>query len=254
MAAFRLFLKLATRNRGLKKRIGSAGTFNLDYAFASATYDDWGSGHNSGFQKTLDLCRGKSTVFDIGAHIGLYALPISRVLEAKGTIYAFEPAKKNLLLLNNHVRYNHIRNIVVVPYLVGDHSTDAASFYESGAASGTNSILPNIDVATYRQVSRPQISIDDFCAQNRVAPEVMKIDVEGAEMRVIDGALEVMERVRPVIVLSVHPGRIRALGDSVDDLMRMIVDAGYTASDTGGRPAIPCDRLHDLVLEPILSA
>ena len=128
---FRNALKLATGNKGLKKQIGVAGKFRLDYAFAFASYDQWGDKHNDGFQAALRICGGKTTVFDIGAHIGLYALPISRVMDSEGTLYAFEPARENLACLEKHIKYNGINNIQVVPYLVGDETREDVDFYES---------------------------------------------------------------------------------------------------------------------------
>ena len=80
--------------------------FKLDYTFGLHKYEAFGDKHNAGFKHWLECCRGKSVVFDIGAHIGLYALPASQVVGSDGKVYAFEPSSANCRYLKKHIDYN----------------------------------------------------------------------------------------------------------------------------------------------------
>ena len=66
-------------------------------------------------------------MLDIGAHIGITALPISSVLAPGGRVHAFEASTTNLKMLRFHIRKNSVANIDVVPRLVGDEIVKVAN-------------------------------------------------------------------------------------------------------------------------------
>ena len=53
--------------------------------FSFCNYEDWGRGHNNGFSRLVALAEGKKVVCDVGAHIGLCCMPISKALAQDGT-------------------------------------------------------------------------------------------------------------------------------------------------------------------------
>lgn len=223
------------RNVGLLSptphRIGSYGPFMLDGEFAFSDFEHWGRGHNRGFQSCIEACRGKRCVFDVGAHIGLVALPMSRVVADGGTVYAFEPAAANLTHLHGHLQLNGITNITVVETLVGRDEKPAVPFFESPLASGQNSAVRKHRPDRYIEAQRPQTTLDAFCRVNGLAPEIIKIDVEGSEIAVLEGARELLARHAPTIFLSVHPAELAALGQSDTELAKLIDDLGYQCRD-----------------------
>lgn len=223
-----------TRN-GVKVSIGGAGIYRLDHNFTFSRYDEFGDKHNSGFKNWIDCCKGKAAVFDIGAHIGLYALPASSVVAPGGTVYAFEPAEANRMYLGRHLRYNNIRNVEILPYLAGETSKDGQIFFESRRSDPMNSVNPKKKRNVYRQVLRRQISLDDFSAQYGIGPEVIKIDVEGAEYGVLAGAAGIIDKYKPVIFLSVHPDQLMLFESSAERLMDMVKGLNYTARDYSGK-------------------
>lgn len=85
---------------GVTKDIGKAGKFRLSSYFVFSDFKNWGKGRNNVFTKLLGLARGRNVVLDIGAHIGLCSMPISRVLGQGGICYAFEPSEANLRYLH----------------------------------------------------------------------------------------------------------------------------------------------------------
>lgn len=236
-------------NKGIAKKIGSKKVI-LDCYFAFSDYESFGDGHNNGFNKLLEISQDKRVVLDVGAHIGLCAIPLSSAIAAGGKVYAFEPSAANLRFLKRNIAYNDIDNIEVSPYLVGSESNDAVAFHESRVASAMNSVVAYKTEKLYKVVGKKQISLDDFCSQNNIIPEVIKIDVEGAEIDVLNGAKKILKRFKPAIMLSVHPRHLSMMGCSVNELVALIKNLGYQISDMDGKPTEQL-KLAEYILEPL---
>jgi FkbM family methyltransferase len=191
-SCFRFALRLLTRNKGVKIHVGKRIYLRLDYRFYFNKYENWGANHNDGYNSLLDLCQPGNIVFDVGAHIGLCALSASQLVQNSGKVIAFEPSQTNFTYLKNHIRYNDIQNTQIYPYLVGETSNDHIAFYESTEPTGMNAMIQYKDLPNATWVNRCQISIDDFCAQHSMIPDIIKIDVEGAEIGVIKGAQKLL--------------------------------------------------------------
>jgi FkbM family methyltransferase len=216
------------------QQIGPYGPFQLDSRFAFSDFEAWGSGHNNGFLALVEACRGKNCVLDIGGHIGLVTLPVSSVLAPSGTVYTFEPAEANLDFLRFHVRKNDANNAEIVDSLIGD-TEGLTQFFEQSGATGQNSLVVKKNAELYQKVQRRQTTLDRFCADHDIAPEVIKIDVEGAELAVLRGARETLRRSKPVIFLSVHPTELGLLGESIDALRLEIETSGYICREIDGK-------------------
>jgi len=227
--------------RGIPVSIGGTGQFRLHprLVFGAYDYEQWGTAHNSGFQQWMRACMGKRTVFDIGAHIGLYALPASRVLASGGIVHAFEPADINYEYLQYHVKKNAITNIVIHRSLVGSEGREAVAFFENVSVDGTNSVVaPALrgkkGAGSFRELVRTQIRLDDYIEEDRYVPEVIKIDVEGAEYGVLLGAQQMLRRARPLIFLSVHPAHLQQLNITTQRLKEFIDSLGYDVFTSDG--------------------
>ncbi|MEW6593815.1 MAG: FkbM family methyltransferase [Thermodesulfobacteriota bacterium] len=231
--------------------IGPYGPFRLDARFAFSDFAHWGEGHNDGFRDCVGACRGKRCVIDIGAHIGLVTLAASSVMADDGLLAAFEPAEANRRLLLRHLELNGLQGKVrVESALVGDEEQQSVPFFELDDATGMNTIAPGVMDGKFRRVTRPQVSLDSYCASHGFRPEVIKIDVEGAELGVLRGARAVLERDRPLVFLSVHPQQIRSLGESPEELAELIRSLRYVCRHADGSPATDL-AFHEYLLFPV---
>lgn len=224
-------------HRGVPVPIGASGTMRIapELLVGSLDFSTWGSGRNAGFRAWMEACRGKRTVFDVGAHIGLYAIPGSRVLAPGGRCVAFEPAAANADMLERHRQYNNAANVEIVRALVGERDATAVSFFEQPTVVGMNGLAVRKHRERYVETRRPQIALDGFCAARGLVPEVIKIDVEGAELRVLRGAKALLAQYHPVLILSVHPRELLDLGDSVAGVYDFLIALGYTIALSDGR-------------------
>ena len=131
---------------------------------------------------------GDQIIADLGAHIGLVSLPVSRHLAAGGKVYAFEPSGSNRRLLERHLALNRADNVEIVDALVGERDADAVVFYEAEGDNPMNTIAQNTDRPGFAATTKRQVSVDSFCQARGLAPDIVKIDVEGAEIGVLEGA------------------------------------------------------------------
>ena len=240
----------------VRQRIGPYGPFRLGAELAFSDLENWGGAHNRGFAACIEACRGKHSVLDIGAHMGFVALPAASVLGPGGRLHAFEPARANLRSLRRHVRMNRLEDrIAIHEVLVGAETRDDVPFYESVGAHGQNAIVLKSETTLqseeggWRCTTHPQVALDDFCPARGLRPEVIKIDVEGAEIGVLQGARSVLMEHRPLIFLSIHPHEIGLAGGSLDELRALIDDLGYEICEIDGTPAREL-RLDEYLVRP----
>lgn len=235
---------------GVDHMIGPFGPFKLDSHFAFSDFADWGAAHNSGFAACVEACRGARCVLDVGAHIGLVTLPASKMAREGPSVYAFEPAVANLRHLRSHIARNGISNVVVVEVLVGAEALARVQFFEDARqANGQNARVVKKNAEAFVTSQKQQVTLDGFCAARGLHPEVVKIDVEGAEVGVLQGAARMLQQDRPRVFLSVHPTELELMGSSVAELAALIGELGYDCREADGRP-VEAFRLDEYVLEP----
>jgi FkbM family methyltransferase len=202
---------------GKYKKISIANkyTFLIDSDFAYSNFENWSGGHNKGFSKLLDISKNKKVVFDIGAHIGLCTLPLSNIASQ---IFSFEASPTNITYLTKHLKVNNKTNVNVVPYLVGKENIKNVNFFNVDNGSGISSIV-NLKIKKknlyIKNIIVDQISLDDYVSKKSVVPDVLKIDVEGAEFNVLDGATRILKDYRPKIIISLHPEHLRLLNRNI---------------------------------------
>lgn len=240
---------IAGSDRLTEQKIGSYGPFRMDAKFAFSNFENWGGAHNDGFGDCVEICRGKRCIIDVGAHIGLVSLPVASVMSSDGVLVSFEPARANRDLLSRHLHLNGFGNVRVEDALVGGEELAAVDFFEMDDASGMNSIVPGAMGDEYRSVSKAQVTLDGYCERAGLTPEVIKIDVEGAELGVLRGARATLASCRPLVFLSVHPRQIALLGESTEALSALIESFNYDCRHVDGSP-VQTFALREYVLAP----
>ena len=134
-------------------------------------------------------------VFDVGAYIGTHTIYISK-FGSPETVYAFEPDPKNFGLLKKNIEANSLDN--VVPINKGVWEFDGTVSFKMADAS--NRGVSKVDHAgdTTIQV----VSLDSFCSDGRC--DCIKIDIEGNELKVLEGARNIITDNHPILAIEVH--------------------------------------------------
>lgn len=197
---------LQGRLRGKKWVIGSG---NIEYALGSYEY-----GKRILFEKMVSK---SSVVYDIGAHVGFYALLASELVGEGGKVIAFEPVPRNLKYLKKHLEINKCTNVIVIEAAVSDKN--GVSHFNEGPGSSIGALSEdgNLTVDT--------VSIDDLVEKGEIpAPDYIKIDVEGAELFVLKGAKSTLSNYSPKIFLATHGHRVPNVHR---DCCNFLVSLGY---------------------------
>jgi FkbM family methyltransferase len=144
----------------------------------------------------------ETTFFDIGANCGFYTLLAYHLMEGKGHVHAFEPTPQIVALLRKSVK--KFPNIIVNQVAVSD-SRGQADFYLNKFSVGNTMDVHYVlnSFLEFSKISVPTISIDEYCQINKTYPDFIKIDVEGSEGKVIEGALDMIAVKHPIIAMEV---------------------------------------------------
>ena len=160
----------------------------------------------SAFVNTL---KGGQVFFDIGANVGYYTILGARLVGPRGRVLAFEPSPRNLSYLYRHTVLNRSGNVTIVPAACSD--TMSLAVFSSGKnfAEGHLADARDKNGVHDRRFLVPTITIDEVVRKLRISPDVIKIDVEGAELSVLKGAEGTLRTAKSLIFLSTHSVALR---------------------------------------------
>lgn len=137
---------------------------------------------------------------DIGANIGAYTLIAAKLVTQSGKVFAFEPAKYVYDQLQNNILLNAFENIQVEKLALFNKNTVLSLKISSSANLGMSSIH-NHDEETGEIEMVPAITGDDFFMQiNTTKIDLIKLDIEGAELFALQGLRQTIQKFRPLIV------------------------------------------------------
>jgi FkbM family methyltransferase len=217
-----------TLGRGIPRRI-DAETIRFPPRFCRYYEADY---EPETFRFLRRACRPGETILDIGAHIGLFAVVIGRLVGPTGRVFAFEPTPGTRRVLERTVRLNGCEAWVEVRPEAVSGARGRAEFHDTeDLGSNANSL-----VATRRHSSSipvDTIRVDDFVAERGLTVSCLKIDVEGAELGVLEGARATLRRDRPAMSLALHPEAIRASGASLRAIWQLLDDHEYRVARGG---------------------
>jgi FkbM family methyltransferase len=150
-----------------------------------------------------DEIRPGDVVLDVGANVGGLSIAFSRCVGQSGAVFAFECNPKMIRWIQRDLAANGVTNVELIERAAWSRSNQRMTlhlhdtYYSSASSLFWDWGQGELEVET--------ISIDDLCSARNLAPRLIKLDVEGAEDAVLEGARATLERHRPIIVTEVHP-------------------------------------------------
>ncbi len=165
---------------------------------------------NKGFQNYEELDKDEiikqlpeNGVFvDIGANIGLFSLYVSRKLP-KVQVFSFEPNSKVRHCLEQTKKYNQLENLTIFSHAIGKKKS-TGKLFKSIHNDGGHSLNPDyeqIDGDEFENVTIRPLSRELFSTHKKI--NVIKIDVEGAEQAVLEGAIDIIKKDRPMLLIEI---------------------------------------------------
>lgn len=169
------------------------------------------------------------TILDIGGNVGLMTLVFANQLKKTGKVFTFEPEPNNFSKLQHNIKLNEFSNIVLNQVAVSDSNSVLKFFLSTGNNFGVHSLIYNEDL-DQNFIEVPTVKIDDFVLKNNISKvDMIKIDVEGAELDVINGMRDLLKRDKPILILEVVSKYLKSRGLSSSEFKRtMNAEFGYT--------------------------
>jgi FkbM family methyltransferase len=172
-----------------------------------------------------------TTVFDIGANDGVYTSHLSRLVGAEGLVIAVEPGRRAFCALRSLVKREQLRNVAL-------HRNAA------GAACGKLTLY----VPDYTKIAQiecadhvsgpaetvPMTTVDNLVRRHKVAAlSLMKVDVEGAELLVLEGAKDTLLRFRPGLILELADVHLTKFKTTGQEILERLWQLGYESFEFG---------------------
>lgn len=193
---------------------------NLDYIHGASEVPVQGA--------LVDHLAKGDVFYDIGANTGFFSLLAADRVGADGAVYAFEPVTENAEVVQKNANNNRFPHLQVFRVAVGRNGGEAElllSDWDGGAALASSSVK-SPDICGSRKVT--VAPLDDLVRKEKLRPPTLiKIDVEGVELEVLEGMRETIALHRPVLLCEIDDGDTEAFTRRWRELDEQIAAYGY---------------------------
>ncbi len=144
--------------------------------------------------------------YDVGANVGFFSLLAAKLIGPQGQVISFEPLPENLVSLRENVERNHFSNVKILSFALGAANEEQVFQVSErptwGKLKGAGHQLPDKYLSDMKVIVR---RLDDLVTEGAIPPpDFVKIDVEGAEVEVVEGAVETLMRYGPTLFIELH--------------------------------------------------
>ncbi|MCH2232342.1 MAG: FkbM family methyltransferase [Crocinitomicaceae bacterium] len=173
------------------------------------------------------LKKRSPVIFDCGANIGLYSLNLAK-LYPNAQIHSFEPLTYNFEIFKNNITLNSFNSIVANQLGVGSKNEELDIKF--GAKKSGASLYEN-DFNNEGSETIKITTIDNYCTQNNISEiDLIKIDIEGAEMEALRGAETTLKKSKScIIVAEVIEQHLKAAKSSTKEVFEFLENLGFKA-------------------------
>ena len=204
-------------------------TTKRSYEYILGTYED-----PKTQQRLISWCKKDAVFYDIGANVGYHAF-IANLFITDGRVYSFEPIPANISLFNQHLALNKEEmpdhNISLLTFAISDKEKEV-QFSNNETATDGNTYITSSQV--YKQADKiltvQCFSIDSLLEKAYEPPTILKIDVEGAELDVLKGAVNTLTTYKPNILLATHDCHLPGIKEKC---VSFLTNLGYVLEHTG---------------------
>lgn len=198
----------------------------------------------------LRVLRQGDLFIDVGAHVGYFSMLGARLVGDNGAVISIEPEDNNMKCIRNHIALNNLSNVTAIQKPASDKIEMRRFFINSDNDGGHALWDPGIFPGNERSKAKPQFqimqttTIDEVLRHANLSNrlKIIKIDTEGAEKSVLEGAAVILDKYRPqFIICELHEFGLQHFGSSQDDLrsfMRKFNYACFIPSSSGNLPKL----------------
>ena len=192
-----------------------------------------------------NACAEGNIAVDVGANIGWHTLQYAKLVGSKGKVFAFEPVSENFELLKRNVSENNYKNISCIQKAVSNQVKKATM--EISSRIGDHRIIQN------KTSEKPTIQVDCttldnfFKEKNKV--DFLKIDAEGFDFFVLEGAKQIIEKNQNIIIfIEFNPYLLNLNNVEPKKLVDLLVNLGFTLYDVENSNNVEPSTLSDILM------
>lgn len=180
---------------------------------------------NAFLNQIISVSSEHKCYYDIGASVGLTSIPLSPFFNK---VFALEPNPNAIKILNRHIKLNEIRNIEVLNVGLSDITGGGILYLdEKGSYNSLGSIFSFSEKFKIKEKIR-LFRLDELVETNKMPPPaVVKIDIEGAELKALIGMKNILSKIKPILFIELHPSHIENLGGSQKELFHLLKNYNY---------------------------
>jgi FkbM family methyltransferase len=183
------------------------------------------------------LLRPGDVMIDAGANIGLFTVLAATRVGPRGRVIACEPSPATMELLRDNVGRNGFDWVELQEVALADEPGRLEMHvFEPG--SGFSSFAP-AETSGSSRIEVPVTTLDEVACEFLDRARLVKLDVEGAELRALRGAQALFMRARPDFIVELEPEHLERQGSSLADLQALFDDAGYVGFLIGDNGLVP---------------
>ncbi len=175
------------------------------------------------------LLKPDSVFIDVGANCGMYTFYASCLIRKNGYIIAVEPNPRLIEVLLSTKNMNGLENVSIIASAVGNSSGEV-SFYVPSGSSGVGSTIKSYtsQFSSTKEITVNMKTIDQIMDEEKCKRvDLIKVDVEGGELRVFQGGRSTLLHHKPFLWFEVNPEAQGAVGVDTSSLLGYLGDLGY---------------------------
>ena len=177
--------------------------------------------------KLISSIKQSNVFFDVGANVGYYSL-IAGLQNKNCRIFSFEPVTETYEKLLDNVTLNKLQNISAFNFGFLEKDKEISMFYDANESTAAS--LENIrDLNEIDKTKCKFTTIDSFVKKHKVFPDLIKIDVEGAELFALMGAVDTLKNGNPTIFIEILRKWCAKFGHTAMDVFNFLYDLGYSS-------------------------
>ena len=222
----RLLMARLTGDR-MTVQVGSAtivGSYSNHYRYLLQL--SAGGSHPYQLELFVDRIRTGTTVLDVGAHIGVYTTLSAQLVGSTGQVIAVEPDRRNVEILRENLAANDLSERVEILEVAASDANETIRFFlDEAETTGTMGSQWEDPLAKSRPVEIPTVRLDEVLGSS--APDLIKLDVQGAELAALRGMRKTLERGPPEAVFAeLNREALERAGAGADELVASLRSLG----------------------------
>jgi FkbM family methyltransferase len=144
------------------------------------------------------------TLYDIGANVGFFSVIAARLVGATGRVVAFDPLPSNIAAIAHNANLNGFERVIGKELALGKVDGEASFIVSADPNWGRLASLGKTPEAVRGELKVTVRRIDTVVSEGLAPPDAIKMDVEGAEVDVLEGASETLRSSRPILFIDLH--------------------------------------------------